>query len=224
MTRETVELGFSPPDRVLIAAGPAVAGLLLAAVLPVVARWALGLHTPLPFRALVRVAGAVDAPWELAVQAAILVLLGLVATAVLAEHLAPVTVSPGAARFGGTEVPRNQIAVLYPEGETLIVLDRESRQVARCLPRARRSRLAATFREFGYPWRDEDPFAELYRRWEPGADSLPPAADAVLSARAVALRKKAAKESTELRATLEKLGYAVRDEGDKQFWRPLVRS
>ena len=46
----------------------------------------------------------------------------------------------------------------------------------------------------------------------------------MLSARAVVLRKKAAQEAGELRTTLEKLGYSVRDDGDKQFWRPLVRS
>jgi hypothetical protein len=58
----------------------------------------------------------------------------------------------------------------------------------------------------------------------PDTGLLPVAADAVLSARAVALRKKAGKEAGELRDTLQKLGYAVRDDGDKQFWRPLVRS
>ncbi|BCY12631.1 hypothetical protein [Actinoplanes sp. L3-i22] len=224
MTRETAELGFSPPDRVLITFGPAALGLLLAVVLPRTARWALGLPVPLPFRPVVRVAGAIDSPWELGIQAAILVIVGLFATAALHERLVTVTVGLGEARFGGTGVPRSEITGLYPDGDALIALDRESRQVVRCHPRARRARLAETFRAFGYPWRDADPYADLYHPWESGAESLPPAADAVLSARAVALRKKAATEAIELRATLEKLGYAVRDEGEKQFWRPLVRS
>ncbi|MEU8657772.1 CysS/YqeB C-terminal domain-containing protein [Actinoplanes philippinensis] len=43
-------------------------------------------------------------------------------------------------------------------------------------------------------------------------------------ARAVALRKKAPREAAELRDSLEKLGYSVRDDGDRQLWRPLVRS
>lgn len=224
MTRETAELGFAPPDRLLIAAGPAALGLLLTAVLPIVARWALGFRGPLPFRPVVRVIGAVDAPWEFAIQGAILVGVGLFVTAALSEHLVTVTVGLGEARFGEKVVPRNDLAALYLEGDTLVALDRESRQAARCLPRARRRVLAETFRQFGYPWRDEDPYANLYRPWNAEEDVLPPAADAVLSARAVVLRKKATQEAAELQATLEKLGYSVRDDGDKQLWRPLVRS
>lgn len=222
MTRETAELGYSSPDRVLITAGPAALGLLITAVLPVIARWALGLHIPLLFRPVFRVVAAIDRPWELAVQAGLLVLVGLFVTAALNERLVPVTVSLGSARFGDTTVPRGEIAGLYLDGESLIVLDRESREAARCYPRARPGRLAATFREFGYPWREADPYADLYAPWVTG--SLPDAADAVLSARSVALRRKAAKEAGELRATLEKLGYVVRDRDGEQFWRPLVRS
>jgi hypothetical protein len=218
------ELDFTPVDRVLVAAGPAAAGLLLAAVLPIAARWLLGLHIALPFRAIVRVIGAIDRPWELAIEAAVLVLAGLFVTVMLLERLVVVTVDPVQARLGETVIPRNDVAALYPEGDSLVVLDRESRQAARCMTRARRGALAEAFQQFGYPWRDTDPYANLYQPWNSAADSLPPAVDAVLAARAVAVRKKAAKEAGELRATLEKLGYAVRDDGGKQFWRPLVRS
>ncbi|KUL30021.1 YqeB family protein [Actinoplanes awajinensis] len=224
MTRDTAELGFAPPDRLLITCGPAALGLLLAWVLPMVARWALDLHFWLPFRPAFVVVGAVDEPWELAVQAGILVVLGLLGTATLYENLTTVTVSRFEARIGPAGLPRGEVTAVYLDGDDLVVLDRESRQAARCVPRARRRVLAATFPEFGYPWRDADPYAGLYHRWTPSSDALPPAADAVLSARAVAVRKKAAKEARELRATLEKLGYSVRDEGGEQLWRPLVHS
>ncbi|GAA4587080.1 hypothetical protein BJY16_008122 [Actinoplanes octamycinicus] len=223
MTRTSAELGFAPLDRLLILCGPAALGLLLTAALPAVARWALGLHLPLPFRPAVVLIGKIDSPWELAVQGAVLVVAGLFVTAALVEHLTPVTVTFDQARFGERTLSRSEITALFLDRDTLVVLDRESRQAVRCTPRARRSALAATFPEFGYPWRDADPYADLYRPWQTG-DDLPPEVDAVLSARAVAVRKKAGKEAGELRTTLEKLGFSVRDEGDKQFWRPLVRS
>jgi hypothetical protein len=223
MTRTTAELGFAPLDRLLIICGPAVLGLLLTAALPPIARWLLGFGFGLPFGAVFRVVAGVDAPWELAVQGAILVGLGLFATAALYEHLTPITVTFGQVRLGKRELSRSAVTALFLEGDTLVVLDRESRQAVRCTPRARRSVLARTFPEFGYPWRDTDPYADLYRPWTSAAD-LPPEVDAVLSARVVTLRKKAGKEAGELRATLEKLGYTVRDERDRQFWRPLVRS
>ncbi|BCJ40550.1 hypothetical protein GCM10010168_81160 [Actinoplanes ianthinogenes] len=223
MTRTSADLGFAPLDRLLVTCGPAALGLLLAAVLPAVARWALGLGVVLPFRVVFELVGRVDTRWEFAVLGTILVVVGLFATAALFEHLTPITVAFDQVRFGRTAMSRSAITALFLEGDTLVVLDRESRQVVRCEPRARRSALAATFPEFGYPWRDADPYADLYRPWQPDGE-LPPEADAVLSARAVVLTKKAGKEAGELRAALERLGYSVRDEGGRQFWRPLVRS
>ncbi|GLW31591.1 hypothetical protein Areg01_45310 [Actinoplanes regularis] len=224
MVRDTTELGFSAPDRVLVTCGPAVCGLLLTAALPAAARWLLDLHIGLPFGPVFRVLSRIDSPWELAIQAAILVVVGLCVTASLYEHLTPVTVGPDQLRAGPVRLSRAEIAAVYLDGDTLVVLDRESRQAVRCIPRARRRLVAGTFHELGYPWQDTDPFAHLYQPWPAASGVLPDAADAVLSARAVALRKKAAREATELRATLEKLGYSVRDDRDRQLWRPLVRS
>ncbi|WIM93960.1 hypothetical protein ACTOB_005955 [Actinoplanes oblitus] len=223
MTRTSAELGFSPPDRLLITCGPAALGLLLTAALPAIARWALRSPVGLPFRPVVVLISRVDSAWELAIQAAILVVAGLLATAAISESLTHITVTPDRLRLGERELPRSEITALFPEGDTLVVLDRESRQMVRCEPRARRRVLAATFAEFGYPWRDTDPYTSLYRPWKSG-DDLPPEVDAVLSARAAVLRRKAAKEAGELRAALEKLGFSVRDEDGHQLWRPLVRS
>ncbi|GIF14357.1 YqeB family protein [Actinoplanes teichomyceticus] len=222
MTRDTAELGFSPPDRILITFGPAALGLLLTVSVPVAARWVLRLPAPLPFRPVLVALGRVDAWGELAVLGALLVAAGMFAAAALHEHLAHITVTREQVRLGGRVLPRADIAAVHPDGESLVVLDRQSRQAARCVPRARWGVLARTFREFGYPWSDTDPYADLYRPWT-GVDELPPEIAAVFAARAVALRKRATEEAGELRATLEKLGYSVRDEGDRQHWRRLVQ-
>ena len=223
-----VVLTFSGVDRALVTAGPAALGLVLAVVLPMIARWAVGLGIALPFRPAWVVAGSIDRWWEVAVQAALLVALGAVATMEILRRTAGVTVGPEQVRLDRGDdhlaLDRADIEAIYRDGDALVVLDRESKQAFRGETRADAAVLERTFREFGYPWRDGDPFAGLYHRWVPETGLLPVAADAVLSARAVALRKKAAKEAGELRGALEKLGYAVRDDGDRQFWRPLVRS
>jgi hypothetical protein len=64
----------------------------------------------------------------------------------------------------------------------------------------------------------------MYRRWQPDTPDLPAPVNAVLAAREVALRKKARVEVRGLSEALHKLGYATRDEGSRQFWRPLVTS
>jgi cysteinyl-tRNA synthetase len=50
---------------------------------------------------------------------------------------------------------------------------------------------------------------------------LSPSAHALLKAREKALQDKNEKDIAELRDELAKLGYIVRDEGKRQFWRPV---
>ncbi|GAA4966968.1 YqeB family protein [Actinoplanes utahensis] len=225
--RTPTVLTFSPAGRVIVLLGPAALGILLAVLLPVLARWLVDKRFPV-FGVVWRLASSVDAWWEVAVQAVILAVLGALASVEMVRRSARVTIAPGEVRLQTGDdvitVPRTRIDFVFLHGDRLVILDRESRHLFHGEPQADGGPLEQTFREYGYPWRDGDPFTELYQPWVPGTGLLPVAAEAVLSARAVAVRKKAAREAAELRESLEKLGYSVRDEGDRQFWRPLVSS
>ncbi|MEU4690253.1 hypothetical protein [Actinoplanes sp. NPDC023714] len=227
MPGEPTVLTLSRADRAWITLGPAAAGVLLALILPVVARWLAGLGVALPFGFVIKAVAGVDAWWKVAIQAAIFGVLGALVSAEILRRVTRVTVADDRLELqtaGARQTfARLEIGALYPERDLLIVLDNDSRHMFHGEPGASRARLGEAFREHGWPWHDDDPFAGLYQRWEPSGGQLPIDADAVLTARAVALRKKAGKEAGELRDTLQKLGYAVRDEGDRQFWRPLVR-
>lgn len=80
-------------------------------------------------------------------------------------------------------------------------------------------RLAATFRSHGWPWHDDDPWAEDFRRWVPGDPSLPPSADAVLRARAAMLQSDKTSDAADLRRELARLDVVVRDVDKVQHWR-----
>ncbi|BBH68161.1 hypothetical protein ACTI_48460 [Actinoplanes sp. OR16] len=220
-------LTLSRRHRALITLGPATLGVLLALALPVIARWLAGFGVALPFGFVIKAVAGVDAGWEVAVQVAIFGVLGVLASAEILRHVTRVTIAADEVelRTAGDRLvlARADIGALYPERDFLVVLDHDSRRLFHGEPGASRARLGDAFRDHGYPWHDDDPFADLYHRWEPEAGRLPIDVEAVLSARAVALRKKAGKEAGELRETLQKLGYAVRDDGADQFWRPLVR-
>ncbi|MEU4557905.1 hypothetical protein AB0F72_05930 [Actinoplanes sp. NPDC023936] len=228
MTSEPTVLALSRTDRVLILLGPAALGLLLALALPPAARWLVGLGGPLPFGFVVKAVAGVHGGWQLAVQAGIFMAVGAVTSAEILRRVTRVTVADDEVELRTAADRRTfarvDIGALYPERDLLILLDRDSRHLFHGEPGASRDRLGDAFRRHGYPWHDEDPFGELYHRWTPDSAELPIEVAAVLSARAMALRKKAAKEVTELRAIVEKLGYTVRDDGTQQFWRPLVRS
>ena len=68
-------------------------------------------------------------------------------------------------------------------------------------------------------WADKDPYLEAYRRWVPGLPEVPAAAEAVFTARQKALTAGDDDDVRELREELGRLGFVVRDDRKKQYWR-----
>jgi hypothetical protein len=211
--------------RLLTVAGPPALGLLVGAALPVVARWALDLSHGLPLRPAFRVAGAVDRPWEIAVNLTIWLVVGVAVAHTALGETVRLTVTDDAVRVEQRDrdetIARADVAAVFLDGDRIVVLDHRSLALARDPSPAGRDRVAAAFRAHGYPWRERDPFAGSYRRWRPDSRDLPAPVNAVLAAREVALRRKARTEVRGLSEALHELGYATRDEGTRQFWRPL---
>jgi hypothetical protein len=215
-------------ERIVIFLGVPVVGLLIGLAVPYVARWALGLSVGLPLRPVFRVVGAVDRPWEIAVNLALWLVLGLLVVRAAVTESVRLTITDRELRLDRGDwsrtVPRADIEVVFARGRRLTVLDRESRQLVNEPVQARMPVLSDALRGRGYPWRDDDPYDGLYRRWWTDTPELPEAVNRVLAARELALKRKAADEVRELGDAVQRLGFAVREEGPKQYWRPLVRS
>ncbi|WP_238015304.1 hypothetical protein KZZ52_49525 [Dactylosporangium sp. AC04546] len=221
-------LGLSRFDRVLLWAGLPVLGALAGWGLPVAARWLLSLPWT-PFAGPLRLVAELDEGLGRYAGMGAGVLLGAVLAFVAVFETLRVTVGDTELRLREGDrtrtVARHDVDAVFVDGSLLVVLDRESRQVVRNkLEGAGKAGVEEAFRAHGYPWQPRDPYAELFRRWVPDLPDLPAAVNAVLAARAVALSKKSAKDATELRDEVQKLGYTVRDDGTTQHWRPLVRS
>jgi hypothetical protein len=221
-------LGFPLVDRLVLVGGLPALGLLLGFLLPPFARWATGLSIGLPMRPAFKLLGAVDKPWEVAACLAVGLVLGLGVALVTMTESMKVTLTDTELRLDKDDrtrtVARADVDAVFLDGKKLVVLDHESRQLVRDTHQAPGAALARAFRAHGYPWQDADPYADLYRRWVRDTPDLPPAVNAVLAAREVALRKKAGREVRDLGDAIEKLGFAAREEGARQCWRPLVRS
>jgi len=228
MDQPRTVLALARSDRIVIVAGIPVVGLLVGLLVPALARWALDLPWGLPMRPVFRVVGAVDRPWEVAVNLAIWFAAALVVVRSALTDGVRVTLTDDEVRLDRSgwsrTIRRTDIDAVFVEGRRLVALDRASRRLVREAALAPAAALAAGFRAHGYPWRDADPYEALYRRWWPDSPELPPAVNAVLAARELALRRRAADEVRDLAEATERLGFAVRDEGARQYWRPLVRS
>lgn len=225
---EATTLGVPLSDRLIAFVGLPLLVLAVGLALPPLARWVLAWEKPLPFGFVFKLVGAVDRWWEMVINVGIWVVVALAAVVAWWAGSLVITLTGAEIRVkldkDSRTISRADVSAVFVDGNRLVILDRRSRQVLREVHEAPEAVLAEAFRRHGYPWQDTDPYAELFRPWSRGAADLPPAADDVFAARAAALKKKAKKEARDLASALEHLGYVVRDEGVRQYWRPLVRA
>ncbi|GIF17935.1 hypothetical protein Ate02nite_06650 [Paractinoplanes tereljensis] len=184
---------------------------------------------------IVRVAGWLPLPGPFAlirelpttaaatVAVAIGVLLGLVLAVFVDRESLTVRIGPAEvvlSRPGSAcSVPRGEVAVAFPDREQLVLLGRTGRELARepCHLSARR--LRAAFTERGIAWADQDPYLSSYRRWVPGLPEIPATAHALFAARQAAVKSGDESDQRELRTELGHLGYVIRDDHKRQYWR-----
>lgn len=220
-------LGLSRTTRLVLLAGGPLLGLALGYFLPTIATWLSGLPW-IPMRGPLRLVAALDAWWAHAALMLAGVILGLLlAHAAITESLR-VTVTDRRLRLDregkSRTVERAEVSAVFVDGPHLVVLDQASRQLVRERHDSTAAKIARAVRAHGYPWRDRDPYEQLYRRWIRDSPDLPGPVNAVLAARETALRNKVRQDIDELRDEVQNLGFVIRDEGHRQYWRPLVRS
>jgi len=194
--------------------------LAAAALLFLVMRLAGWLPLPGPLR-LVR---GLPEPAATIVVVVVGVLLGLVLAALVDRESLTVQFTMAElvlSRPGSTAVvPRAEVAVAFPDRDELVLLSPTGRELAREPCHLSAARLGRAFTDYGIAWAEQDPYFAAYRRWVPDLPELPPSAHALLAARQKALESGDDGDKRELRAELGRLGYVVRDDHKRQYWRP----
>ncbi|MEV1289195.1 hypothetical protein [Micromonospora sp. NPDC049679] len=217
-------VGFSRGDRALLLIGFPLVGAVLGFFLPRLADAALTLPW-VPFAGPVRLIAALQTPSAAAITALLGAAAGLwLAFMAITESLA-VILTDHEVRLGrdGVEqtIPREQITAVFLDGKHLVLLGTADQELARDKPESSAARVARAFTRHGYPWLpDGDPHRDAYRRWIPDTPDLLAGAHALFAARERALHKKESADIADLRKELAKLGYVVRDEQTRQYWRP----
>lgn len=152
---------------------------------------------------------------------------GLVLAFLTAQDSLKVTVSDSLAELQhGSEASRayarGTVTGVFLDAKHLVLQGRDTSELVREKSDLEDDKLRKAFESHGWPWLAAgDPNAADFRRWVQDDPDLPPAANALLKARAKAVSKDAAADLRELRAELAKLGVVVRDEKKKQYWRQL---
>ncbi|MBB6421378.1 hypothetical protein [Streptomyces sp. AK010] len=219
-------LGYPRSDMMVILLGMPLLGVALGLLLPVVARWAIELPK-LPLRTVFKFLAAADEPWKVAAFMGGGLLLGIGFAFVALSESLKITLTDARMEIEREDrktIDRADVAAVFMDGKSLVVLDHDSRQFVRGTHEAPVEKLAAAFRAHGYPWLDHDPYGDLFRAWAPDSRELSAEVNSLLKARQEARKRKSSSGVQELTHSLENLGYTVRDQGNEQFWRPLVRS
>ncbi len=216
-------------ERVLIAVGFPVLGMAVGWGLIAVADWVAGLEWA-PFQGLFELVARIPEPWATLGAVALGLVAGvlLVLTAigerltVTVRHDAALLERPDAA---ARTVARGDVAAVFTDGKALVLQGAGGAEHAREVSDLRLADLRAAFTAHGYPWREDgDPYADRFRLWVPDLAGLPEGANALLAARAGALKKNDAGESAVLLAELHRIGVVVRVEKNRQYWRPATPS
>ncbi len=224
-TNGQTAVGHSPATEALLYGGFGALGLALGYFLPHLADWLARLPWA-PFQGPARLIAEFDGPWLRVVLTALGGIAGLVIARAAVREMLTAVVTDAEVRFekDGKRyvIGKSDIGSVFTDGKYVVVLGKSGCELLREKIDEPANRWADAFRKHGYPWsEDGDPYQEHYRRWVPDTPDLPAVVNALLKARERALQKKDRADIEDLRKELVKLGYVVREEETRQYWRKV---
>ncbi len=210
---------------VLVWTGFPVIGAAAGWLLKSIAGWVAGLQWA-PLQGPFKLIASIKEPHATIGALAIGALIGLVVSFLAAAESMSVALSGDSVELNRKwkdpkEFHRSKIAAVFLDGKYLVLLGKNTEELAREKSDLEGTALRPAFEKHGYRWLDADPHAAEFRRWIEDDPSVPGAANAVLKARAKAISKDREDDASELREELAKIGIVVRDEKKKQYWRAV---
>ncbi|MET9551360.1 hypothetical protein [Streptomyces sp. NPDC006645] len=201
----------------------AVAGAVVGWLVKLLANWLVGWDWA-PLKGPARLLNSIPEPWLTILGVTAGVVLGVVVGFIALHESLTVRVSDTRLtlkiRDETRELRRADVGPLFLDGKFLVLLGHHTEELVREPFDLDRAALAAAFTAHGYDWADEDPHKADFRLWVPDTPGLPVGANALLSARAYAMRKTDKGDDVRaLRDELNGLGLAIRDERKRQYWR-----
>ncbi|KQL52757.1 hypothetical protein AN964_03975 [Heyndrickxia shackletonii] len=220
-------IGFSATTGFVLYAGFGALGLLLGYFLPRIATWALKLPW-VPFEGPLKLIHSFNGFWVDMIIALVGLIVGLVIASIAVKEILVVTISDEAVQLDKDghkqTIGQKEIDIVFLDGKQLVILGKSGYELAREKIDESPKKVVDSFKKHGYSWSSEgDPFNDEYRRWVEDTPDMSPTANALLRAREIAMQKRDVKDIKDLRNELIKLGYIVRDEETKQYWRKVKK-
>lgn len=220
---ETV-LGLNKFEKALIIVVPMILGAVIGWFVPVIAGWVLKLPI-VPMEKLIITISSLNHFWVSIVATIIGVIVGLVFSIIVFSETLKVIVSDNKLKLVIDDVEKviekKEVSAIYLENKYLVVLGQSGHELYRGLLESKLEVIQEAFSHHSYPWKEEDPFASQYKRWVLDHPDFPADINALLNARARALKEENKEEAKHLREDLAKVGVVIRDEKKAQYVRMI---
>ncbi|MCR8997127.1 DUF308 domain-containing protein [Brevibacillus halotolerans] len=225
LNEQKTVVGYTKMIGIFLYGGFGIAGFVLGFFLPQIAAWALTLPW-VPFRGILKLINSFQGFWPTIVLAVIGLLAGLVFAYIVVKESLILTITNQEVQLEKDEykqtIALKDIDTVFLDGKQLVMLDKSGYELVREQSDESAIKISDAFQKHGYPWSSEgDPFKDEYRRWVLDTPDISPSANALMKAREMALEKKEKEDIRDLRNELAKLGYIVRDEKTRQYWRKV---
>jgi hypothetical protein len=227
-TQRRTLLGHSSSDKAFLFGAFPLIGLVLGFFLPRIADWAAK-QKWVPFQGPLELIASWEGWWVIVVCVVVGGIAGVVVGAMALHETLKLTITDeqveAALKERSWTIARADVDAAFLDGKQVVLQDAGSRELLRekydAVSKGDLRKVAEAFEAHGYPWREADPHAADFRRWVPDQPELPSALNAVLKAREKSLENGSAEDARELREEAAKLGYVLRDEETRQYWRTV---
>lgn len=114
---------------------------------------------------------------------------------------------------------RDEIQDIYYDDDELVIISSSGHELLRESYDIKKETLKKAFRNHSYPFNLLDPYKACFKLWSASVDELSPPGNALMKARALAIKNIDEEEIIDIREELSKLGVIVKDNDTKQYWR-----
>lgn len=222
MNNNKTILEFSRIEKIMIIFTPMILGAIIGWFLPLIAKWILKLPF-IPLEKLFIFVSHGNNFWVSIIAMIIGIVAGIISSIVILNESLKVMITDSNIELqtGDNQeiINKNDISSIFIENKTLIILGNHSNELYREIIESKRETTKEAFLYHHYPWKEEDPFINQYKRWVLGHTDFSEQTNALLYARGHALKNDEKDEAKQLRKDLAQLDVVIRDDKNAQYVR-----
>lgn len=222
MNRSTVHLNFSKVDKLFLWLILPLIGLVIGYFLPPISEWASKLEW-IPFQGPFNLVASLNEGWVIFATMAFGLAAGIILTLFIYNEILNIYISEDTLAFKIGKIDmsydKDDISYIYVDHKDLVVIGHDGYELFRYEKELSTKTIKEELGEWGYLFKDGNPYKEQFKKWVPGLTDLSLEANALLKARDVALENDDSEEALQIVFELWKLHVSVKEIKSKQYYR-----